>query len=166
MCDHLEFFQPHRIWCNIWALPKSSQHGNQGYGQGSFYHTLGHRPSHPHYLIKSNLRLSTYPFLDHISLLQATQGGEEIPLIFISKIPSHAHSFICLTLKEPIICTMGSHKLSSKHRISILINLQCLLGVTGNIFVTVYHQLHSEQTSCQWCLSSPQKSEILDGACR
>ena len=47
---------------NVWTLPKNSHHENQGFGARFFYRTLGQlgipRNTH-HYLIKSNLRLST-----------------------------------------------------------------------------------------------------------
>ena len=57
--------------------------GIKVFGQSSFITPLGIGPATPHYPIKSNLRLSTYPFLDHIIFcLQATQGGEESLLIF------------------------------------------------------------------------------------
>ena len=65
--------------------------GIKVFGQSSFITPLGIGPATPHYPIKSNLRLSTYPFLDHIIFcLQATQGGEESLLIFSE------HTSVCV----------------------------------------------------------------------
>ena len=104
--DRLEVFKTPMISCNIWALPKGSHHGNQGFWAKLFYHTLGHCPSHPslpYHPIKSKI-IHLSILRSHYFCLWATQIGEESLLIF-------THNPVCVFCR--LSDTKGVHQ---KHK--------------------------------------------------
>ena len=84
------------------------------FGQSSFITPLGIAPATPHYPIKSNLRLSSYPFLDHIFLPSGHTKWGWIPINLLT-----THLQVCVFFLR-LSHTKGNDQMHNEDKIQFL----------------------------------------------